>query len=89
MDLDLRFKEHLPGLRMRALALAESAVAAEKLIRSVYLHSQRNASEFLAHPNPRLWLLVAMERMVEPWRAQARSQQALDGLWSTAMEASW
>jgi hypothetical protein len=74
---------------MRALALAENAVAAEKLIRSVYLHSQRHSSEFLAHPNPRLWLLVVMERLVEPWRAQARSQRALDGLWSTAMEASW
>jgi hypothetical protein len=89
MDLDAKFKDHLPGLKMRALALAESAVAAERLIRSVQLHSQRHAAEFLAAPNPRLWLLVAMERMVEPWQAQARSQRALDGLWSTAMEASW
>jgi len=89
MDLDSKFKDHLPGLRMRALALAENAVAAEKLIRSVYVHSQRHAPEFLSHPNPRLWLLVAMERLVEPWRSQARSERSLDGLWSTAMEASW
>jgi hypothetical protein len=89
MDLDSKFRDNLPGLRMRALALAENAVAAEKLIRSVYLHSQRNAPEFLSHPKPRLWLLIAMERLVEPWRAQGRSERALDGLWSTAMEASW
>ena len=89
MDLDSKFRDHLPGLRMRALALADDASTAEKLIRSVYLHSQRNAPEFLSHSNPRLWLLIAMERLVEPWRAQARSERALDCLWSTAMEASW
>lgn len=89
MNLETTFKDHLPGLRMRALALAENAVAADKLVRSVYLHATRNSAEFLAHPNPRLWLLVTMERMVEPWRAQAWSMRALDGHWSLAMEASW
>ncbi|HVE85488.1 MAG TPA: hypothetical protein VND93_21690 [Myxococcales bacterium] len=74
---------------MRALALADNALAADRLVRSTYLHCAYNAAEFLQHPNPRHWLLVAMERLVEPWRTQRGAERALDRLWSTGMEASW
>jgi len=89
VNLESLFKAHLPGLWMRALVISENAVAADRLVRSVHQHSKRNASEFLTHPNPRLWLLAALERMLEPWQAQAWSMQALDGSWNTAVEASW
>jgi len=83
MNLESRFKAHLPGLRMRALVISGNADVADRLVRSVQLHSTHNASEFLANPNPRRWLLATLDRTLEPWRAQAWSMRVLYDCWNT------
>lgn len=70
-NLNLLFKNHLPGLRLKALQVAKDAAHAERLVHSVYQHSMHHATELVTHPNPRSWLFQVMARLLEPQESLA------------------
>jgi hypothetical protein len=65
-NTNLMLASYLPGLRLKALQLAVDAYHADRLVRSVYQHSLRHASELAAHPDPRSYLFQLMSRLAEP-----------------------